>query len=210
VDVRHETDLGEYDQLVGSEDLSQSGAAALGGSAGGMAVALNDQSTHYGEAQFDALLAPAYRYRFYLDPNGLTMLNWKNFVIGRTRSGWTARQWVVLRYRDGLHELRLVVRDDGNTVHYSAYQVISDAEHYVEVLVRHASSAAAEDGLAVMTVDGAQSIQLAGLDLYDADKRPNNIQLGAVSGVDAGTSGMLYLDELILKDAEDVIGPAAR
>jgi hypothetical protein len=199
--------LSEYDQLVGATDLSQSAAAALAGTTGGMAVEINDQSSHYGDSQFASLAGPVFRFRFYVDPNGLQVVDWKNFVIARTRSGGTARQWVVLRYHGGLYELRLVVRDDNGTTRYSGYHVISDAEHMVEVYIRHASGAMAEDGAAVMYVDGAQVTQIVSLDAYDADKRPNNLQLGAVSGVDAGTLGTLYFDELILREGEGEIGP---
>ena len=91
VDLRHETDLAEYDLLVGNGALGQSTAAALADTAGGLAVSIDDLSSRYGEVRFTPSDAPAYRYRFYLDPNGLEMIDWKNFVIARTRSGGTAR-----------------------------------------------------------------------------------------------------------------------
>jgi len=210
VDVRHEVDLSGYDRLVGGEDLAQSAAAAMAGTAGGMAVSINDTSAHYGEVRFPALTAPAYRFRFYVDPNGMTMVDWQNFLIASARSGWTERQRVVLLYHKGIYELRLVVRDDGGTTHYSGYHVISDAEHYVEVLVRHASGAASEDGVAALWIDGVQVAQIASLDLYDADKRVDNLQLGAVFGVDAGTRGTLYFDELVLREGEAEIGAVSR
>jgi hypothetical protein len=118
-----------------------------------------------------------------------------------------ARQWVVLRYRNGLYELRLVVRDDVGTVRYSGYHLIEDAEHIVEVFVRHAGDAASVDGSVELHVDGVQVTRIVSLDLYDADKRPDNLLWGAVTGVDAGTLGTIYLDELILREGEAEIGP---
>lgn len=210
LEIRHEANLLEYNRLVGSGGLSQGAAAALAGTTGGLAVTIDDQSARYGEAQFASLVAPAYRYRFYLDPNGLEMADWKNFIIAQVRANSIPRQWIVLRFRQGFYELRLVVRDDSGTVRYSGYHVISDAEHSVEVLVRHASDAGAEDGLAALLVDGVQVVQFSELDLYDLDKRPNNMQFGAVAGVDAGTLGTLYLDEWILREGESEIGAVLR
>jgi hypothetical protein len=207
VEVRHELDLGEYDRLVGGDVLRQSAAAALAGTAGGLEVPLVAETSRYGEAQFASLTVPAFHWRFYLDPNSIEMVNWRNFIIARTRSGWMARQWVGLRYRDGFYELQLVLRDDNGVLHYSAYHVISDAEHYVEVSVRHASGDAADDGLAELWVDGTRGPTLGSLDLFDAARRPDNLQIGAVAGVDAGTLGTLYLDELLLRAGDAEIGP---
>jgi len=210
LDIRHEVDLSEYDLLVGSSGLSASVQAALAGTAGGLAVSIDDLSSHYGEARFASLAAPAYRFRFYVDPNGLGMVDWKNFIIARTRSGWVDLQWIQLRYRNGIYELRLVVRDDSGVTHYSGYYVIADAEQRVEVLVRNASRADAADGLAALFVDGVQVMQIVSLDLYDPGRRPDKLLLGAVWGVDAGTLGTLYLDELVVREGESEIGPASR
>jgi hypothetical protein len=134
------------------------------------------------------------------------MVDWKNFVLAQTRSGGTARQWVVLRYHGGLYELRVAVRDDNGAVRYSGYHVIADAEHVVEIFVRHAADAASTDGSVELHVDGVQVTRIVSLDLYDADKRPDNLLWGAVAGVDAGTLGTIHLDELILREGEAEIG----
>ncbi|MBN1135947.1 MAG: hypothetical protein JXM73_05150, partial [Anaerolineae bacterium] len=98
-------------------------------------------------------------------------------------------------------------RDDADKVRYSGFHEIANAEHYVEVLVQYAGSASSLDGLVTLSIDGVQVDQFSSLDIYDADKRPDNVQLGAILGVDAGTLGVFYLDELLLREGADEIGP---
>ena len=102
------------------------------------------------------------------------------------------------------------MRDDSGATRYSGYYAITDAEHRVEVLVRSASGPDVADGLAALFVDGIQVTQIVSLDLYELGKRPDNLLLGAVWGVDAGTLGTLYLDELVVREGESEIGPISR
>jgi hypothetical protein len=103
--------------------------------------------------------------------------------------------------------VQLAVRDDGGATRFTDYIPISTGEHRIEALVEFARGASTHDGSVEVWIDGEQWSQLTALDLYDAGKRPDRVRLGAVSGLDAGTHGELYVDELIVQEGADEIGP---
>jgi len=206
--IRHETDLSEYDStVVDGGDLSQDAAAALGGTSGGLKCVLDDTNVIYGHKDFVQLAGTAYRYRFYVDPNGLTMANWDNFMLCALRDGGSTRSDVFLQRDNASHyEIAAFVLDDTSTWQSTSYYDVTDAEHYVEILVQYASSDIASDGSLTLWIDGAQQEQVGSLDIYDVSQ-PQDADLGAVFGIDAGTSGTFYLDELVLRDDNTEIGP---
>jgi hypothetical protein len=96
------------------------------------------------------------------------------------------------------------LRNDGGGYHVTSQIVLSDAPHYIEVLVAYASSAVASDATLTIWIDGVQADQVTGIDLYDRSK-PDTVLLGVVT-VASGTSGTIYLDELVLRDDDTEIG----
>lgn len=205
--IRHETDLSEYTSTVtDGGDLSQSAAAALASSNGGLSCLVDDTNAIYGQKDFTQLTNTEYRFRFYIDPNNMTVAG--AFVICRLRDATTTRCYVSFTYDSGNYRIRAIVKKDDFAYSSTSYYNVTDAEHYVEVLVEYASGAAANDGTLTLWIDGSQQEQVTNLDIYDISK-PDVAQLGPCSALDAGTSGTLYLDEFVLRDDDTQIGPVS-
>lgn len=204
--IRHETDLSEYTSTVtDSGDLSQSGAAALAGTSGGMSALIDGTGAIYGERTFSQVTSGTYRFRFYIDPNNLTMAGADTFQVCRILDSSSGRCQVWLRYDGSNYEIRARVQEDDTTWTATNNYDISNAEHYVEVRVVYAASGVASDGTLDLWIDGVLQQQKTGLDIYDTTQ-PDNGRLGAVSDLNVGTSGTLYLDEFVFRDDGTLIG----
>jgi len=203
--IQHESDLSEYTSTVtDGGDLSQSAGAALANTAGGMQAVLNDTTAIYGEKTFDQLTSTSYRYRHYVDPNGLTMGTADQFFMCQiTRSG-NQRSATRLSYSPGTYFVSAHTINDAAAGEATNNYPITDAEHYVEVLVEYASGSAASDARLTLWIDDVQKQQVTGLDIYNLSK-PDAGRLGAM-GVDATTSGTFFLDEFVLRDDGTYIG----
>jgi hypothetical protein len=116
------------------------------------------------------------------------------------------RVQVHLRQAGSSYQLQTRLRDDNGAYPSTGYYSISPDEHYVEVLVEYASSSSANNGALTLWIDGILVARKASIDLYYRGK-PNRIQFGAISGIDSGTRGSLYLDEFVLRDDGTEIGP---
>jgi hypothetical protein len=201
--------LTEYDSTTtDGGDLSVTAAAALGGTDYGLSALIDDTNVIYGEKTF-TLTSSVYSLRFYIDPNTLTMANNDNFPVNVTLAGTQrARTLVYLGYSTANgYRIRLAVGNDTGWS-FTGWYAITDAEHYVEVQVQYASSATASDGTATLWIDGVEQQQMTGIDLFDLAK-PDRARLGALLGIDAGTSGTLYLDEFKFNDNGTEIGEVA-
>jgi hypothetical protein len=195
-EIGHETgDLTEYDSTTtDGGDLSVTAAAALGGTDYGLSAFIDDTNVIYGEKTF-TLTSNVYRLRFDIDPNTLTMAHNDNFPVNVTLDGTQrAKTLVYLGYSTATgYRIQLAVGNDTGWS-FTGWSAITDAEHYVEVQVQYASSATASDGTATLWIDGVEQQQMTGIDLFDLAK-PDRARFGALLGIDAGTSGTLYLDE---------------
>ena len=204
--IELEADLSEFTSTVtDSGDLSQSAAAALAGTSGGLLCLIDDQASIYGQKDFVQLAGASYRLRFYIDPNGLAMANGDDFQVCRLTDGVSSRLQVWLRYDGASHEMRSRIFDDNGTWTATSNYNITDEPHYIEVLVTYATGGAANDGIMALWIDDLLQQQIATLDLFSTGQ-PDEAKLGAVSNLDAGTSGTFYLDEFVLRDDDTEIG----
>jgi hypothetical protein len=112
------------------------------------------------------------------------------------------------RNEDNTYGLYGVCIDDTGNHANSLIYTITDEPHYIEVETRRATGPSASDGYTRFWVDGvfAYSSQI-GIDNYDWMNDYQLIIIGAPSGIDSGTSGTIYLDDLVVRDDEDEIGP---
>ena len=203
--IQHEVDLSEYNSTsTDSGDLSQAAGAALAGTAGGLSCLIDDTNNIYGEVDFTAITSLYYRFRFYIDINSLTMGDPNGFVCCDILHTNTNLIRVYLRYSSG-YNMYVKVYEDDATQNNSSYQAVTDAEHYVEVLVVFSTGEATNDATVDWWIDGDHKEQMTGLDIYSRDK-PDRGRLGAVAAIDAGTSGTFYLDEFIFRDDSTEIG----
>ena len=200
--------LSEYDATAtDGGDLSADAAAAMAGSGYGLQAVVDDTSALYGQVNV-SLASAAFRYRFYFDPNGVSMGNGDEFRLVDFCDGGSVRQFVDVEYSGSAYNIRAQVVDDVGGWDTTGNQAITDAPHYIEVLVEYASSNVASDGRVTLWIDGSQEGQITGLDIYDVSK-PDRARMGAVQGLEGTTSGTIYLDEFVLRDDDTAIGPAS-
>jgi hypothetical protein len=211
IDIDHEVDLSEYDSTVtDGGDLSADAAAALASTSKGLNCLIDDTTSIYGQVSSASWPSGAdadLRVRFYVDPNGLTMTSGDIFTIFAfyTNGAPWFLGFVEMRYDGASHELRLTAKEDDGTNHEDT-EDISDAEHYVEVYFERASSDVAADGRCRWWIDGTLKQDFTSLDNYDAFVDIALARLGACVGLDAGTSGTFYLDQLKCNDDGAEIG----
>jgi len=132
-----------------------------------------------------------YRARFYLDPNSISMADGLDFYIFTGYDTTSAFQ-VQLGFSAGNYRIRLRQQNDSSTTTSTAWVTISDAPHAIEIEWWASTAAGANNGGANLWIDGIPSGSLSGLD--NDTRRIEYVRLGAVSGLNAGTSGTYYLD----------------
>lgn len=206
--IELETDLSEFDSTVtDGGDLSQSGAAALASTSGGMSCLIDDTTKIYGQKNQSAPASNEIRLRMYIDPNGLTMASEDSFVV--MQMGLSVSPWLLLRlylrYYGTQYQIRCTAYGDGGYAH-QAEEAISDAEHYVEVHVVRATTNSSADGETQWWVDGVAQEHWSDIDNYDIFALLSKILIGAADSLDAGTSGTFYLDEIKANDDGGEIG----
>jgi hypothetical protein len=208
VHIRHERGLAEYERVVqDGTDLVQSSAAALGGTQGGLHITIDDARAVYGKrALGDLAGARAYRFRHYVDPNGLSMPDHSEITLAQLRRVST-RVETRLQYAASCYRLYVRYVDDNGTWRSLPTAFISDSGHYIEVLVEFASGPRARDGRITYWIDDLAIGQHTNLDLYDKFRRPDHLRLGAPWVSDPTTRGTLYVDEFVLRHHAKYIGP---
>ncbi len=172
-------------------DLSVSPTGALVDSEGMQAVINDNNPIYVIDDTPDA--EGHYRAFFYFNPNSIGMANGDNFTLFAGIQGSSTRVLQVqLRYRTGAYQLRTATLTDtaGNSL--SSYVTISNAAHTVEVEWDAATALNANDGSTSLWVDGTLQATVSGLD--NDTRRIDRAELGAVTGIDAGTRGTLYFD----------------
>lgn len=131
----------------------------------------------------------AYRARFYLDPNTITMANNTAHLVFVGYSGTASTDVfrVELQKVAAGYQLRVQVRDNASAWQSSAWVTISDDKHAVEL-----SWTAGSAGKVEWLIDGVA--QPATATVNNSTRRIDLVRFGAVAAVDATTTGTLYLD----------------
>lgn len=207
--ITHEIgDLSEYTATAtDGGDLSVENGAALVGSYGMQAV-IDDTNGMFGEKEYTQISSGVYGWRFYIDPNGLSMDDNDAFYVCRiTRQDTSGRADVQLRYDSGYEILARVREDDGSYRSTGNYPITDDA-HYVECLVEYASGPSGNDGTLMLWIDGVQKESITDVDL-DGRSQPDEAFLGPHSSIDATINGTFYLDDFVLRDDDTRIGSAS-
>ena len=213
VDINHEAgNLSEYDSTVtDSGDLSAHADAALAGTSYGLHCVINDTGFLYGNVNtFGAQPTTDLRLRFYIDPNSLEMAQFDVFTVLSlflSNAPWFLCT-IKLEYRDGIYKLLFEPYNDAGGL-TADRETITDAPHYVEFYIHRSSAEDADDGTAEWWIDGVSKGTWTDIDNYDSFPLWNLARIGAVEGVDAGTTGSLYLDEIVINDDGGEIGPVS-
>jgi hypothetical protein len=184
-------------------DLSVSADAALVGSNGLQAVIDDNNAIFLTDDLADQ--EAQYRARFYFDPNSIGMATGDahTLMVGM-QSPWTWVMRVSLGGYNGKYYLIAGLVDDSGVWTDSAWYLIGDTGHYVEVDWRAASGPGANDGGMTLWVDGEERVALSGVD--NDTRRIGRARLGAVSSIDSGTRGTYYFDEFESRQTS-YIGP---
>lgn len=175
-------------------DLAITTAAALAGTKG-LQATIDDANTIYVQDDWPDS-ETQYRARFLFDPNSLAMATadthyiFYGYNVIPTSTGIMR---IELRPYGGSYEIRAYALTDNSSVWVRGDWIpISDAPHTIEINWKAATVAGANDGAMVMSVDGAIQTNLTGID--NDTWRMDRVRLGAVSAVDATTSGTEYFD----------------
>ncbi|MEO5887876.1 MAG: hypothetical protein ABIQ77_09445 [Anaerolineales bacterium] len=172
-------------------DLSVSGAAALVGSQGMQAVIDDNNPIYVTDDSPNA--EPRYRARFYFDPNSIAMLSGEAHFIFKGFAGTSTDVFQVeLRSSSGAYQIRAKALNDGSAFVVTNWFTISNATHFIEVDWRASSGVGANNGGLTLWINGVQQADLTGVD--NDTWRIDRARLGALAGMDAGTSGTYYFD----------------
>jgi hypothetical protein len=205
--IDHET--GTTEQWTSNSDavhITASASAGLKSSATGLAVNVTSTTAFYVAKTGNNSTTGKLRVRFYIDPNTLTMATNDTFAVMRLfDTGYNVVIGCYLKWTGTTYQLLLEYGTDGGTL-FGTGRAITDAPHYVELYVTRASSNVASDGTATMWIDGTQYDAFTGLDNYDRFPQYANMRAGGVTGLDAGTSGTFYLDEVVVNETGTQIG----
>jgi len=169
-------------------DLSVSVGAAYQGSYG-MEAVIDDTVVIYVEdtSPVDETL---YYARFDFHPNSLAMNNKAAHSIFEADGNLFNIQ--VTRTGSNL-QLFSQVRDDAGGYTNSGKYTISNAWHVVAMTWQASSAPGANDGVMRLWIDGELVETISGID--NDTHVLDYVRLGAVSGLDSGTSGSMYFDD---------------
>ena len=62
------------------------------------------------------------------------------------------------------------------------------------------------DGIMTLFINGVETVSTATVDNFDKFNTIDSVRLGAVTNIDAGTRGHLFLDELVVRSDDNEIG----
>jgi len=189
-----------FDEVRLSESLSPAWVtpSAARDGAYGAAFTIEDTTARYVEDTSptnETELAP----ELWIDPSGLDMGDGDEFVVASyiEAGGGVDAARLVLGYdaTGGYHYLYTQTRLDGGAYTDGA-QVVIPSHHGVRVRMHllFASEAAADDGRTYLLVNDRQRDAVTGLD--NDTLNVDTIRYGAVSGLDATTTGVLKMDTL--------------
>jgi hypothetical protein len=199
------SDLSAWSSTTG-KGLSLTADASMAGKQG-LLVTVAGRSPSFVTAD-SAKAERRYRARFYFNPNSISMPNGSTHSIFVGSSRTSTRVARVLRVELGVatnqYRVRAALVDDGSAWLNTAWSVVDNAAHPIEVDWQAATSPAAHDGHLTLWIDDVERASLTGVanDRWWIDR----IQLGAVEGVDGATRGTYYFDAFESR-RQDYIGP---
>lgn len=211
--ITHEVgDLTEYDSTVtDTGDLSAHADAGIVGD-WGLKCVIDDQTDIYGVITQAEPASNTIRLRFHIDPNGLTMGDTEAFDVLLWRNNTSGNEGlsVSLGYTAAAgYSITVVAVDDEDNLDKSVSGTITDAAHYVEILLEREATDGGGNGVLTVWFDGTQEGTVTTVDNWTRWTEMEAFRFGAVDDLDAGTSGTLWLDDLKANDSGTAIGTGA-
>jgi hypothetical protein len=111
---------------------------------------------------------------------------------------------VELRFSSGAYQIRAALANDASKWTNTNWFTISDAPHAIEFDWQAATGAGLNNGSLTLWIDGTQQASLSGID--NDTQRIDQIRMGVVAGLDAGTNGAYFFDAFESR-RQSYIGP---
>jgi hypothetical protein len=212
--IDHEVgNLSEYTYYdTGGGSMAVTAGSALGGSTRGLSITMNGVNSPYAAfapSPFLQNTTQILRARVYVDPNGIDIPANGHVRFMQLDTIYAPNLAEFHLYRnagDTSHAIVVSMGDDAGVQHATSLNLISDAPHYVEIMMVRASSDVASDGEIVLLIDGVPEDTVFGIDNYDMFATQYFLQVGVLSSP-VGIIGTFYVDETIIKDSGPLIGP---
>jgi len=210
--IRNDIDLSEYTGTVtDGGDLSVHVDAAMAGTTRGLHCVIDDTTEIYGWKTLAGAFTQV-RFRFYLDPNSMTIGDGDSFGICTCYSVAGTVSTVYLGYTIASgYQIVGGWKDDEGGWTWSDWILISDVDHYIEVHSVAETGDGNNDGTGEIWLDGSSEDTVANLGNWGMfDSGLSSMHIGALWTVPASAEGTLYLDELKANDDGGEIGPVPR
>lgn len=211
LEINHEIgNLSEWDTVAGSGTaISQDASMFLPRSSFGVAfdISANGNTVLSNFIHNTNVL----RVRFYFNPNDIVLASGDEFdLVNINYSGGIIAGLEFDRVGGFRRYKTIIINDaDSRTLAIGTDQGATPPLVLAEILIKRATNGTgANDGSIEFFIDraisgGAQT----SIDLFD-HWPATSITFGSIVGVDAGTSGTIYLDNIFVSDGEEEIGPA--
>jgi hypothetical protein len=202
-----ENSLADFSSTLDADgDMTVTAGAALNSTSYGLNLLIDGTTTTaYGSKSMTSSLFSTtgkFKISSYIDPNSLTMADANIFLIQSTELSGAPTNFcrVQLGYTtaNGYNLKFTVYNDTTNLTEYSFN--ISDAPHTFSFEVTRASTDVSSDGTVVAKIDGSTVQTWSGVDNYDSMAIINTTKNGVITGVDVGTSGTFFVDEVNVYD----------
>lgn len=185
-----------FDSVAGGDTstLTATAAAALRGSFGASVGIPGDLATRFGQItgpNAEKLLT----LQFLFDPNSIVMAlaDLFNFILISDSNPGTAFR-LNFTNNAGVYNFNPIATNDAGGNVFGAAFVIPDRVVQIRIELKFSSEIGADDGFIKHYVDGEPETFMMNIDNDTRDA--NEINVGAISGVDAGTNGTLFLDNI--------------
>lgn len=190
------------DDFTGSSGVSLTAAARYSGNYGGSISIADTVSKYIYRAALGNL---DYLYtRLYFDADNVTMASGDEFTLLEVQddsSNVLGR--VTLSYDGADKRVRAAIIDDADTLHWTGYTVANSGWNQIELFwMRSVYSSHADWGEIILYLNGDMAATVTGIN--NDSRTADEIWAGAVSGLDAGTSGTLYIDLLTADEVREI------
>jgi len=152
----------------------------------GMSIPVMDTTARY-VSFADPTAETAVTIECNFDPNSLTMGVGERFYFI-----YAPELYVALNDIAGVYNIEVYSAEDAGGTWSGSYP-ITDANHKIRVVWQASSGVGADDGYTKLYIDDVLKETVSGLD--NDTKSIDLLSYGAVSGLDAGTYGIFYMDD---------------
>ena len=206
------SDLTEWTTtVVGSGDLAWASGAGLGGTSGGASFTINDTAAMYMQESADVTSTTDYRYAFYIRDVSLSLPASAAFECAWVHTAGTRLHFLEIVESSGTLLLSANLRNDASTDNKATTPLggTGASGAFYEVHVHKAATNSSSDAYCKVYKDGDYDtpvINITGIDLFDSWSG-SLFRIGANIGLDSGTTGVFYLDEVSFRTDATQIGP---